>query len=229
MYEFSLGIERNLIFLDTFIWYSIIYKGDLMPPPVYRHTSALLIDSIVIFGGVNEHNQKFNELFSFDLTSNKWSILTASGSHPSPRTFHSMCFSAVSLYVFGGFSKSANNDCFRINLPEIIIDKSSCAEVFDSKNISSDYFNQENINYDSITAETRTNSINFLIGQVKELKQKYEIEVMKNICKICFEREINTVILDCCHRFVCYDCSVKCDDKCPLCKRQIKEILKTFN
>ena len=61
------------------------------------------------------------------------------------------------------------------------------------------------------------------------VKSKYEAEMMKNICKICFEREINTVILDCHHRFICYDCSLKFEKNCPACKGEIKRILKTYS
>jgi hypothetical protein len=198
----------------------------------------------------------------FDMSDYKWSILPASGNYPSPRTYHNICYNEfisennkneIYLYIYGGFSKSANNDCYSIRLSDNLIslknldsknsekpeenefqnekfnDKkeiNKAHEIFtqDEKFINNSKFNT-NLKYTKEVKDT----ISLLSNQVLELKQKYENEVMKNICKICFEKEINTVILDCCHKFNCYDCSFKCENRCPLCKGDIKEILKTYN
>ena len=37
----------------------------------------------------------------------------------------------------------------------------------------------------------------------EELKLKNKNEISKNVCKICYEQEVNTVILECVHRIVC--------------------------
>ena len=192
----------------------------------------------------------------------KWSILPASGNYPSPRTYHNICYNEfisennkreIYLYIYGGFSKSANNDCYSIRLSDNLISQ----EYIDSKNsekteenefqneklnqkkafhkeneISTNekiFLNNSKYNIELNYTKEVKDTISLLSNQVLELKQKYENEVMKNICKICFEKEINTVIIDCCHRFVCYDCSFKCENRCPLCKRNVKEILKTYN
>jgi hypothetical protein len=185
---------------------------------VYRHASLSIGENILIFGGVNEFNEKFNELYLMNLNDKKWTMLMASGNYPTPRTFHNICLIGKRIYVFGGFSKLVNNDCYSLLLYDCLINgiEEKIPKIESEKDLNQDISLNLNLNI-------------LLKKQVDELKQKYETEVSKNICKICFEQEINTVIFDCCHRFVCYDCSFKCSSKCPACKGEIKSILKTYN
>ncbi len=112
------------------------------------------------------------------------------------------------LYLFGGFSHKIEHDCYSIRIPEN-------TTVYDQ------------IDTISILAELPID-VDILKNQVTELKIKYEAEVFKNTCKICCDKELNTVFLPCSHRFVCYDCSFKCEGRCPVCKTELKEIIKTF-
>lgn len=45
--------------------------------------------------------------------------------------------------------------------------------------------------------------------QVKELTIKLKLEQERFLCKICLEKEVNCVILDCGHKFSCFPCSAK--------------------
>nr|XP_043617176.1 uncharacterized protein LOC122589012 [Erigeron canadensis] len=55
--------------------------------------------------------------------------------------------------------------------------------------------------------------------------QNYErLQNEKVLCRICFEREINTVLLPCRHHILCSCCSGKCQ-KCPICRVSIEECL----
>lgn len=47
------------------------------------------------------------------------------------------------------------------------------------------------------------------------------------LCNICCERIIDSVYLECGHRFSCYSCSLKLKD-CPLCRRKIDRSIRTF-
>ncbi|MFS7972266.1 putative transcription factor C2H2 family [Helianthus anomalus] len=49
-----------------------------------------------------------------------------------------------------------------------------------------------------------------------------------NICKICFDREKNMVLLPCRHHILCSTCSQKCQ-KCPICRVVIKERLVVYD
>lgn len=48
------------------------------------------------------------------------------------------------------------------------------------------------------------------------------------LCKVCFEKPIDTVILECGHRVVCEGCSGDLGPICPLCRQTITRIMKTY-
>lgn len=50
-------------------------------------------------------------------------------------------------------------------------------------------------------------AIKVLNEQVKELSKKIQREEDKNLCKICFSREIDTVLMECCHFILCFACT----------------------
>merc|ERR1712151_148797 len=64
--------------------------------------------------------------------------------------------------------------------------------------------------------------------QVNELQKRLETELERHLCKICYEREIDTVILDCNHRAVCARCLDQVS-ACPLCRVPITKIVQTYN
>merc|ERR1712079_56943 len=64
--------------------------------------------------------------------------------------------------------------------------------------------------------------------QVNELQKRLELELERHLCKICYEREIDTVILDCNHRTVCARCLEQVST-CPLCRAAITKTVQTFN
>lgn len=96
-----------------------MYKSDLSPPQVYRHQMSLIdSENIILFGGINENNQKFNEIYYFEFNDKRWTILFPSGEYPSPRTYHNMVLCNQSILVFGGYSNVILNDCYILNLSE---------------------------------------------------------------------------------------------------------------
>jgi len=54
----------------------------------------------------------------------------------------------------------------------------------------------------------------------------------EEICNICMERKINTVIVDCGHRIFCISCSHQYKDDasptCPICRKGITHIIKIY-
>ncbi|KAG2407861.1 uncharacterized protein HKW66_Vig0026830 [Vigna angularis] len=52
--------------------------------------------------------------------------------------------------------------------------------------------------------------------------------IEKVLCRICFEGEINVVLLPCRHRVLCSTCSEKCK-KCPICRDSIAERLPVYD
>jgi hypothetical protein len=51
---------------------------------------------------------------------------------------------------------------------------------------------------------------------------------LDNICKVCFENAIDTVILECGHQVICSKCSLDIGSLCPLCRSPIARIIKTY-
>lgn len=47
------------------------------------------------------------------------------------------------------------------------------------------------------------------------------------VCKICMEREINSVLLDCGHLVTCVECGKKLAE-CPICRQNIVRVARTF-
>ncbi|PWA34483.1 zinc finger, RING/FYVE/PHD-type, Transmembrane Fragile-X-F-associated protein [Artemisia annua] len=63
----------------------------------------------------------------------------------------------------------------------------------------------------------------------KSSQQNYErLQNEKVLCRVCFEREINTVLLPCRHHILCSICSEKCQ-KCPVCRVSIDERLPVYD
>jgi len=62
---------------------------------------------------------------------------------------------------------------------------------------------------------------------VRELHQRLEDNEERHVCKICYEREINTVLLDCYHAALCTRC-VQQVTHCPICRAPKRKSLETF-
>ena len=54
------------------------------------------------FGGVGVGPQYFNDTWSFDISTRKWTKLQCTGSIPFPRTDHAAVLVDNVMYVFGG-------------------------------------------------------------------------------------------------------------------------------
>ncbi|KAG5039333.1 hypothetical protein JHK85_011809 [Glycine max] len=63
---------------------------------------------------------------------------------------------------------------------------------------------------------------------VKKMPKKELAEEEKVLCRICFEGEINVVLLPCRHRVLCSTCSQK-RKKCPICRDSIAERLPVYD
>lgn len=55
----------------------------------------------------------------------------------------------------------------------------------------------------------------------------HKIGEEKNVCNVCMERKINTVILECGHSSLCMECATPLVD-CPICRSKIVRIVKIF-
>ena len=56
------------------------------------------------FGGAGDHRRNFyNDTWSFDISTRKWTELKCTGSIPSPRASHAAALVGDVMYVFGGY------------------------------------------------------------------------------------------------------------------------------
>lgn len=61
----------------------------------------------------------------------------------------------------------------------------------------------------------------------KKEKKKEEDENEEESCRICFEAKINSVFVPCGHLACCYPCATPLG-KCPICRGEVKQVVKTF-
>ncbi|XP_062159206.1 uncharacterized protein LOC133866634 [Alnus glutinosa] len=63
----------------------------------------------------------------------------------------------------------------------------------------------------------------------KYSEQEYErLQNEKILCRVCFEEQINVVLLPCRHHILCSTCCEKCK-KCPICRVSIEERLPVYD
>merc|ERR1719334_1425455 len=60
----------------------------------------------------------------------------------------------------------------------------------------------------------------FLEKEIRELRHQAS-------CKICMENEVGVVFLPCSHLIACPTCATSFEN-CPLCRRPIQQLLRTF-
>jgi hypothetical protein len=76
-----------------------------------------------------------------------------------------------------------------------------------------------------ISSPSRTFSTILTNGPTSVL---YTEEKNDKLCRICFDRIVDTVLIPCGHAIVCDACSTTISQVCPLCKKPIQQIVKTY-
>ena len=69
------------------------------------HSLSTLVINFCRFGGVIERDDCYNDTWSFDISTRKWTELQCTGSIPSPRGGHTAVLVGDVMYVFGGSSR----------------------------------------------------------------------------------------------------------------------------
>ena len=54
-------------------------------------------------------------------------------------------------------------------------------------------------------------------------------EALPGLCKVCFDRPIETVLLPCGHSLMCLSCSATVGSACPMCRVNIVQVVRTFS
>jgi N-acetylneuraminic acid mutarotase len=220
LYEFSMTTNQ---------WYSVPGRGDV-PPSRYRHSAVCHGCCMFVFGGVDKRQARFADLCEFSFDTRGWSRVKTSGDTPSARTFHRAVMYGGCMYILGGFDGTRRNDMYKITLPEQLPRGEEKRKRLQKTSGSGDDDEAEpdEGDFEGPDSAEPSSEAGRLRLQILELQRRLESELERHLCKICYEREINTVIMECNHRCVCARC-VEQVQSCPLCRAPITKLIQTFN
>ncbi|KAJ4851432.1 hypothetical protein Tsubulata_013963 [Turnera subulata] len=96
-------VDNNLHVFDlvTLTWSVADVTGDI-PPPRVGVTMAAVGQTIYVFGGRDGEHKELNQLYSFDTSTNKWTLLSSNDTGPAHRSYHSTASDDSRVYIFGG-------------------------------------------------------------------------------------------------------------------------------
>lgn len=215
LYEYSMTTSQ---------WYGVPGRGDV-PPSRYRHSAVVHGCCMFIFGGVDKRQARFADLREFSFDKRSWSGVQTMGDPPSARTFHRAVMYAGCMYILGGFDGNRRNDMYRIGLPETL----PRGEEQRGRRLRAGVGEEAAAEPETNEPDTSANAQHAKLRmQVLELQKRLENELERHLCKICYEREINTVIVDCSHRAVCARCLEQVQ-QCPVCRAPITKCIQTYN
>lgn len=79
-----------------------VLKDNTRPPPRNSHTTSLLNNKLIVFGGSSQEVGSMNDLWEFCLTQKKWTEIKSGSQKPSAREMHSACVLLNDIYIIGG-------------------------------------------------------------------------------------------------------------------------------
>lgn len=209
--------------LTSKTWVEVRLTSGIKPSPRYRHSCVVFEDSLFIFGGVNKTQTRYNDLYEYSVNRREWSSKRVTGKCPSSRTFHTAVMNWDVMYMLGGFDGKRKNDLHAIKL--------LCDEILNCFSrpgtaVSRVYDVEDLVDISSFKDLQEQNIM--LKENIKELTRQLETEEEKGICKICYERDIDTVLIDCAHRLTCLKCAQSLK-QCPVDRKTIVRIIKTLS
>ncbi len=142
--------------------------------------------------------------------------------------------------IYSTYKRNEQSKRIRQNqTPRVIVsnDGSSCRS---GRGVSSGMIITEDIIIDGNTQilgsiESQPPSDDWRVPMEGEDIEAQEDEDDKNVCKICFENMVQTVILDCGHTILCLRCARRYNEmneeqrRCPVCNQEMNQIKRTFN
>lgn len=85
-------------------WSELVHRGGSsgIPCPRSMHAGAVSHSKLYIFGGYDGY-QRSNDLYTYDFSTNVWTLLNASGTIPPRRDRHTAVVYLNTLVIFGGY------------------------------------------------------------------------------------------------------------------------------
>lgn len=165
----------------TNIWYELKATSGEKPSARYRQEGIVYQNSLYIFGGVDDSQTRFNDLYQFYFERKEWRKIITSGCIPSPRTFHRLVNFENLLICVGGFDGERKNDLFFLSLgnnENIEEEKFSLSRMISLREEQEDDFSTGKI--------SEQTAIQILTKKVKELSEKLQVEEERHLCKVFF-------------------------------------------
>jgi hypothetical protein len=177
-----------------------------------------------VFGGVDKRQARFQDFHEFNYENRTWSIVETTGGIPSARTFHQAIIHAGCMYLLGGFDGVRRNDMYRIPLPEELTKE----EVRQRRKALREQGGAAPDEGEDAPPDLDTEA-GRIRAQIFELQARLDREQERHVCKMCYEREIDSVIMPCTHRVVCFRCGQGLTF-CPWqkCKRKADRVIQTY-
>eukprot|EP01097_Dermamoeba_algensis_P006690 TRINITY_DN4167_c0_g1_i2.p1 TRINITY_DN4167_c0_g1~~TRINITY_DN4167_c0_g1_i2.p1 ORF type:complete len:1011 (+),score=257.81 TRINITY_DN4167_c0_g1_i2:378-3410(+) len=112
---------NDLLVLDTEdeSWNQLKIGGKLIPKGRAWHTASFTGTQMLVFGGMGENEELYNDIMVLDLVKLQWVKPETQGDTPSPRYGHSACIvgGGTKLVIFGGMDHSrVFDDVFVLDL-----------------------------------------------------------------------------------------------------------------
>lgn len=114
--------------LSTSTWEELEVRGTVKPPARCFHSmcymrlrpSPLLpeADVLVVFGGLGDQNQRFNDTWIFDVSTRVWREVCVAGAVPGVRSHHVAVSYGAKLVVYGGCNPHPLEDLFLLQLDD---------------------------------------------------------------------------------------------------------------
>ena len=206
MYCTDCYVDNNLVFYNT-------YKDAII-------TSDILNE--------NKENLNFYELESYELKYNCPICLITVNLNST-----NMCIKCDDYICNDCFDTVLNkNDCLNNNCKfcregtcRYSYNECICNRCYNDNN----YDNYDN-NYDSddISYESEEDKIKTPKIKIRCISPCNEATNTENECNICYINEKKYACIPCGHMCMCGNCANKINDKCPICKETIKDIIKIY-
>lgn len=117
-------VAQESVFLfntKPFTWLNVTTLGSTPKPR--KDYSFILADSfLVLFGGCNQDDEFYNDLYFYDIIGQTWLRINQNGKIPSPRCGHTARIYGSKMWIFGGYSREGYlNDLYSLNLETVKI------------------------------------------------------------------------------------------------------------
>ena len=100
---------------------------------------------------------------------------------------------------------------------------------------NADLINMVEVPSSNSSSTTNSTSVDEITGSISVIQISSENPSLPteneviNECKICMERQINTLIMPCKHSCMCDRCAINNSTNCPICRAHIEKIITFYN